>query len=813
MEEVDTSPGQDRASSDYSRLLTPREREVSALIAEGLSNREIASRLVVAASTVERHVANILGKLGLNSRTQVATVVVEQRALARGNQETRASANQMPLKLDRTGQAQRLPTPLTSFIGREPEIAENCRSLATARLLTLTGVGGIGKTRLALRIAADVMPMYRDGVRLVELETLTNPGLVPAAIARAVGVREQSGNPLLETLINALKVSNHLLVLDNCEHLVSACAEITQRLLTFCPELRILATSREPLRINGETVRGVSPLSVPDLATLATPSQVVESEAVRLFIERAKAISPGFGLTEANAQTIGFICRQLDGIPLAIELAAARANVLAVDQIAARIDDRFRLLTVGRRAAPARHHTLRATVDWSYDLLSEPEQRVFERMAVFAGGCSLEAAEAVCGGQGVEREQVLDLLTQIVDKSLLIAQSSADGEQRYRLLETLRQYALDRLVALQQLDGVRKLHAQYYVQLAETAHATLRSSRQERTGRDERRGLNLLEREHDNLRAALNWALEAGEIELGLRIGGSMSGFWIYRGHVTDAEHQLARLLPHAVTDSPASLQVTYSAGFLAMHSDRFAEGRALFEPLVERAEKAGNWGLQAGALTHLAFILRHDGDIEQARSLGTLALQIRREHGDKRGMAIGYEGLALIAVAEGDHAMALHLLDEAVAHGRAAGDTPVVAQCLRRAAMSHLAQGNLESASASLRESMKLFRDVWDPDRLAMVVAGFGWLALADGQVERGFRLLGAAGGQIVQIGYTAPSRDPINQNPKAAAAARQAVGDAVADAALADGRQFILEAAIQYALDTLLQSRAETPSASRTP
>jgi predicted ATPase/class 3 adenylate cyclase len=706
-----------------------------------------------------------------------------------------------------------LPQQLSSFVGRERAITELCGLLASSRLLTLTGPGGIGKTRLASHIAAEVTLMYRDGVRLVELEALADPRLVLAAIAAALGVREQSGCPLLETLINALKVRELLLVLDNCEHLVSACAEITQRLLAFCPQLRILATSREPLRINGETVRGVSPLSVPDLATLATPSQVVESEAVRLFIERAKAISPGFGLTEANAQTIGFICRQLDGIPLAIELAAARANVLAVDQIAARIDDRLRLLTVGRRAAPARHHTLRATVDWSYELLSEPERRVFERLAVFAGGCSLEAAEAVCGGQGVEREQVVDLLTQVVNKSLLIAQSSADGEQRYRLLETLRKYAVDRLVALQQLEGVRKLHAQYYVQVAETANARLRNVREERSGRDERWGLNLLELEHDNLLAALNWALESGESELGLRIGGSLWRFWINRGHLTDAEHQLARLLPHAVTDSPASLQVTYGAGFLAMHSDRFAEGRALFEPLVERAEREGNWKVQAGALTQLAFILRHDGDIEKARSLGTLALQIRREHGDERGMANGYEGLALVAVAEGDHALALHLLDEAMEHGRAAGDTTGVAQCLRRAAMSHLAQGNLESASACLRESMLLYRDVWNPDRLALVVAGFGWLALADGQVERGFRLLGAAGGQIVQIGYTAPSRDPVNQNPRAVASARQAVGDAVADAALADGRAFTLDAAIQYALATCLQTRAETPSASRTP
>jgi non-specific serine/threonine protein kinase len=808
MREVDSSLGQDRLSPDCCRLLTPREREVAALVADGLTNREIAGRLVVAVSTVERHVANILRKLGLNSRTQVATLVVEQRALAARVRVNRVAPNELRITPDGDGQ-DALPVALTSFIGRDPEIAEIKRLLSSARLLTLTGVGGIGKTRLALRIAADAIPLYRDGLRLVELEALADPRLVPLAIAQVLGVREQSGSPLLETLINTCKAHDQLLVLDNCEHLVSACAEIAHSLLSFCPQMRILATSREPLRIDGETVWGVSPLSVPDLATLAKPSQAVESEAVRLFIERAKAISHGFGLTEANSETISRICRKLDGVPLAIELAAARVNVLAVEQIAAKLDNQLRLLTLGRRDAPARHHTLRAAVDWSYELLSEPERRVFERLAVFSGGCSLEAAEAVCGDERIGREQVLDLLAQIVNKSLLIVQPGADGEQRYRLLETLRQYGIGRLAALQQLEGVRTRHAVYYVHLAEQAAARLRNLRADRTGRDQRWWLDLLEREHDNLRGALNWALESDGIELGLRLGGALWRFWINRGHLTEAGHQLARLLPHADNNSAESLLVTFGAGIVAAHQGRYAEARSLQQQVIERAESAGNWGLQAGALTQLAnSVLRDFRDVEKARSLNALALQIRREHGDEWGMAVSCAGLAQEAVAERDHASALGLLDEAVAHGRTAGDTTGVGAYLRSSAMSHLALGHLESASACLRESMMLYRDVWNPDRLAMTVAGFGWLALADGQIERGFRLLGAAGGQIALIGYTNPARDPVNQNPKAAASARRAVGDAVANAALASGRTFTLDAAIQYALETEIHSAAPGPN-----
>jgi non-specific serine/threonine protein kinase len=750
-------------------------------------------------------VANILGKLELNSRAQVVAVIVEQRALAAAEQEKSASPNEMPRGQGGVGQAGPLPVALTSFIGRGPEIAEIKGVLSTERLLTLTGVGGIGKTRLALCVAADVMPMYRDGVWLVELEALANPGLVPAVIARALGVREQSGIPMPETLINALNGRNQLLVLDNCEHLVSACAEITHRLLSFCPQLRILATSREPLRINGETVRVVSPLSVPDFSTLATPSQVVESEGVLLFIERARAIAPGFGLTEANAQTIGLICRKLEGVPLAIELAAARVNMLSVEQIAARLDSQFRVLTLGRRAAPARHQTLRAAVDWSYELLSEPEQRVFECLGVFAGGCSLEAAEAVCADLDTQPEHVLDLLTQVVGKSLLIAQPGADGEQRYRLLETLRQYVVDRLVARKQLGAVRKRHALYYVHLAEEAHASLRNLHEDRTGRDQRWWLDLLEREHDNLRAGLNWALESGETELGLRIGGALRRFWINRGHLNEAGHQLARLLPHAIDNSPASLLVTFGAAIVAFQQDQFAEAQDLFEKVIERAEAAGNWGLQAGALDQLAvYFFRRDRDIGRARALDSLALQIRTEHGDRWGMANSLDGLAREAAAEGDHAAALYLLDQALTHSRAAGDTTSVARHLRSAAMSHLARGNLELACAWLREGMMLYQDVWNPDRLAMVVAGFGWLALADGQVERGFRLLGAAKSQIALLGYTAAWRDPINEHRSAAAFARRAVGDAVADTALAEGSKLTLELAIRYALATSLHSRA---------
>jgi predicted ATPase/class 3 adenylate cyclase len=373
-----------------------------------------------------------------------------------------------------------LPVQLTSFIGRKREMAEVKRLLAESRLLTLTGSGGCGKTRLALQVAADLLEEFPEGVWLVELAPLADPGLVPQAVASVLGLREEPGRSLTATLTDALRARSLLLVLDNCEHLLSACAQLVESLLHACPQLRVLASSREGLGIGGEQTYPVPSLSLPDPQRLPALDELQEYEAVRLFAERAGLSQPRFAVTAANAPSVVQVCRRLDGIPLAIELAAARMKALPVEKIAERLDDCFRLLTGGSRTALPRQQTLRALIDWSYNLLSEPERTLLRRVSVFAGGWTLEAAEAVCAGEaecagappgplpGIKAWEVIDLLTSLVEKSLVMYEEQG-GEARYRLLETVRQYARDRLLETGEAAAVRGRHRDWCLALAERA--------------------------------------------------------------------------------------------------------------------------------------------------------------------------------------------------------------------------------------------------------------------------------------------------------------------------------------------------------
>ncbi|HZC18117.1 MAG TPA: AAA family ATPase, partial [Rubrobacteraceae bacterium] len=406
------------------------------------------------------------------------------------------------------------PGDRTSFIGREREVLEVKRLLAMTRLLTLTGAGGSGKTRLALKVARDLVGAYPEGVWLVELASLSEGELVPQAVASALGVREQPGRPLLETLEDALRATKALLVVDNCEHLIDAAARLTDALLSACPKLRILATSRESLGVEGETLWLVPPLSLPDpLRPPTTVEGAVGYEAVRLFLDRARSRLPAFKLTPQNTQAVVGICRTLDGIPLALELAAARMSALAVEQIAERLEDSLRLLSSGgSRTVEPRHRTMRAALKWSHDLLSEPERKLFGRLSVFAGGFTLEAAEAVGEGDGIERGEVLDLLCNLVEKSLVVAEANGDGGVRYRMLQPVRQYGQERLEESGEAEQARERHVRYYLKLVEDANLEL-------MGEQQLTSLQQLELEEGNLRAALSWCLDTpskGDAEMGL---------------------------------------------------------------------------------------------------------------------------------------------------------------------------------------------------------------------------------------------------------------------------------------------------------
>ncbi len=522
-----------------------------------------------------------------------------------------------------------LPTQLTSFIGREKEMKAVKDQLKTTRLLTLIGTGGSGKTRLALQVTVDLLEEYPDGIWLVELGTLTDPTLVPQAVASVLGIREEpdrsglaggkTSRPLLTRLIDSLQRKKLLIILDNCEHVVDACALLAEALLRACPNLQIMTTTRGALGVTGETAWRVPSMSLPDPRRLPPVANLKQYEGIELFVERARAALPTFKLTEENAPAVVQICQRLDGIPLALELAAARVKVLTPEQIAARLDDRFRLLTGGSRTALPRQQTLRAMMDWSFNLLSEPERIVLRRLSTFAGGWTIEAAEAICAGEGVNRYEVLDLLTHLVDESLVIVDERG-GEARYRLLETVRQYAREKLLEARDAEVVRRRHRDWFLALADRAESEL-------LGPQQAAWLNRLEQEHDNLRAALDWSLGSGAIEAALRLAGALWPFWEVRGYLGEGREWLEMVLAKS-GELPVALRakVLQGAGILAWYQDDYERAVALCQQTLalyrELRQKQG----MAIALNTLGLIRRSQGLYPEAHSLLEESLSIFRE-------------------------------------------------------------------------------------------------------------------------------------------------------------------------------------------
>src|ERR687887_492332 len=598
-----------------------------------------------------------------------------------------------PLASALGGRRHNLPALLTGFIGREREIAEIKRLLLQVRLLTLTGAGGCGKTRLALQVAGELEREYPDGIWVVELAALSDPSLVPQAVASALGLGEAPGRPLTATLAESLRRKQLLLVLDNCEHLVEACATLADALLGACPDLCVLATSRQPLGLVGEAVWPVPPLSLPDVGRLPPTEHLVESEAIRLFLERARLTRPDFALTSQNATAVAQVCQRLDGMPLAIELAAARVNLLSAEQIAARLDDRFRLLSGGSRTAP-RHQTLRAAMDRSYELLSQAERTLFNRLAVFAGGWTIEAAEALSDGD------VLDLLSSLVDKSLVLAEPDRTGAVRYRLLETLRQYGRERLADSGETEEIRRRHAAFFVALAEQAETEL-------LGPKQAAWLGRLEREHENVRAALAWARVRGDAEAALRLAGAEWFFWLQRGYWSEGRDQLeeALALAHDSGCSKERAKALCGAGTLAWLQDDYGAARSRLEESVALWRQLGDrWGL-ALALYYLGHAALMAGDYPAARSWYEQSLPIFQEVGDTWGLSQPLEGLGRVALQEGDYATARARLEESLAIRREIGDRWQIALALNALGDVARCQGDDELATALYEESLTLFR------------------------------------------------------------------------------------------------------------
>jgi predicted ATPase/DNA-binding NarL/FixJ family response regulator len=636
-----------------------------------------------------------------------------------------------------------LPVQLTSFVGRERDLAEVKRLVSTARLVTLTGVGGCGKTRLAIQIANMVSEAFSDGVWLVDLAPLREPALVPQLVAQTLGLRPVPNQPLLEALLNFVRPKQLLLVLDNCEHPSEACAHLAQHLLSHAPELRILATSRAVLAIVGETIYPVPGLAWPALGAETGrdgPSRLdlqdlMGHDAVSLFVERARAISPNFTITSQNAWAIVEICRRLDGLPLALELTSARANVLTVQELAARLDDRLALLTSGQRTSlEPRHYTLRTAIDWSYALLTSEEQTLFRRLAVFAAGCTLDTAEAVCSREGVVAGRVLNLLSSLVDKSLVMAETMNRAQARYRLLETIREYALEKLDEAGEATRLRDRHLDLFLARAEEAAPKLNDSYQQLW-------LNWLEGEHDNMRAALAWALESGRIEVGLRIAIAIARFWEIRGYVPEGLSWFERLL--AQTDDRISLLVranalTY-ASFMTMFLGDASAATAYGREAVALAEAAGDEGnpILILALSSLDSGARATGDYQTAFTIGERTIQLLR---DSSGPSF-YLGMALLA--QGDVAMELGyydtaraLLDESLALAREAGDAFRIAHAYNTLGDLARYEGNYAEAQTAYENSAALLRALGAQHDLASILRNLGRACLLLGDVERAYAL-----------------------------------------------------------------------------
>ncbi len=683
-----------------------------------------------------------------------------------------------------------LPIQLTSFIGRTREIAEVKRLLGAARLVTLTGSGGAGKTRLALQVAADVVEAYPDGVWLAEFAPIADPILVPKTVASALSVPEQPGRGMTETLAATLRFKHLLLLLDNCEHLLTACADLAATLLRACPKVCLLATSREGLDVPGETLWGVPSLSLPDVRHLPPSEDLILYEAVRLFVDRAVATTPGFTVTSENAPAVAQVCQRLDGIPLAIELAAARVKVLAVEQIATRLDDRFRLLTGGSRAVLPRQQTLLATMDWSYGLLSEEERMVLRRLSVFAGGWALDAAEAVCAGAGIEAASILDRLASLADKSLVIAETQG-GEARYRLLQTVRQYGRDRLQESGEASDVRKRHRGWYLELAEQAYPELMR------GQRHEPWLEQLETEHDNFRAALEWSeTEENDAEATLRLVGALHWFWFRHDHWDEARGWLERALARGADAPPSALpRALLAATHFAWRRGDYGLSTTLGEKGLALSHDLGDKEVGAQLLFHLAIVAARQGEFERSMSLYDECVDLSRELANNwlYGVTLAQQGL--LVGGRGDYQRATALSTQGLSLLREVGDKWSIAFALQMQGQVALGQSDYDGATPSLIESLVLSREVSNRYMSMRCLVGLAQVASAQGLYERAARLFGAAEGVNESVGFRHPSATQAHINQHMTST-RSGLGDAAFVAAFAEGRAMTLEQATEYAL-----------------
>ena len=773
--------GHEEATSFGSRLRRLRE-------AAGLSQEELASKAGLSARAI-----SVLER-GERKRPYPHTVRSIADALALTEEERVALFTAVPGRsaaapaLSGTGLP---PTPTTALVGRARDLkgVANFLGQSGVRLLTLTGTGGVGKTRLAMEAVREAAGLFPDGAAFAALAPVGDAGLVVPTVARLLGLREAGGRSPLEALRAHLSGKRFLLVLDNFEHVLEAAPEVGG-LVESCPSLTVLVTSRAPLRVRGEQEYPVGPLALPPSTDSPAAEEVAGSSSGRLFAERAHAASPAFEITEENASAVASICRRLDGLPLALELVAARTRFLGPAALLSRLDRA--LEAGGARDLPQRQRTMRGTLDWSHELLHDPEKELFRRLSVFAAGFTLEAAEHVCAAGAVEVEEVLVLLGNLVEQSLVVAEISPEGGTRYRLLEPVRQYALEKLEEGGEVEKAKRRHAAFYLALAEEAEPLIK-------GHDQVEWLDRLEAENDNLRGAIGWSLEADDAQTAARFGWALGMYWVMRARSGEGRLLMEQTLERDGGELPAQMRAralfalavcVYGSGDDERLMAVAEEGAALFRRAGDRHGEAQALGMSGFAALQL-------GELDRASRTFDESLEIYRDHEDAWGAAHVLDHLTILSLRRGDHRRAAGYAEEALALARRTGDRLAGNITLYLLAQMAWAADDHERATRYLRESLAMAFGLADKVNSAYCMQGLAAVAGARGEPRRVARLLGASEALLEAAGLVlyAYARNELHQ--RAASAARDLLGDQAWTAAHDEGQAMSFEEAVAYALE----------------